>query len=323
MAVKNSGNTLLHLRTLFNVGAIGALTDGQLLIAAAVAAASGGGAARAAVPAGLADSTIVYAGTASAVPTSVAVITEGVLASMFLSKIKIVMTAAAVVAALAAGAVALAQSGIGRPAERQDQEHRKIVLTSSKAMDVTVTQRYVCQIHSQRRMNVRVPENGYLSKINVREGQAVKKGDRMFKIVPIRNNAKLNADQVDVTAPFDGIIDRLMQPGSLLKEGDILTTLSDNSVMRIYFNVPEKQYLEYMANLPQHKGDTIELVLANQTKFEQPGKIGAIEGTFNKGVGVGDRIVLEGIRQVHDGEKVELEFRPLEDVMRKPKNQSK
>ena len=38
---------------------------------------------------------------------------EGVLISMFLSKVKLVMTAAAVVAALAAGAVALAQSGIG------------------------------------------------------------------------------------------------------------------------------------------------------------------------------------------------------------------
>src|SRR5215472_13093097 len=31
MAAKNSGDALLHLRTLFNVGAIGALSDGQLL----------------------------------------------------------------------------------------------------------------------------------------------------------------------------------------------------------------------------------------------------------------------------------------------------
>jgi hypothetical protein len=31
MAVKNNGNALLQLRTLFNVGAIGALSDGQLL----------------------------------------------------------------------------------------------------------------------------------------------------------------------------------------------------------------------------------------------------------------------------------------------------
>ena len=53
-----------------------------------------------------------------------------------------------------------------------------------------------------------------------------------------------------VRAPFDGIVDRLKeQQGSLIKEGDILTTLSDNSVMWVYFNVTEKRYLEYMADL--------------------------------------------------------------------------
>ena len=41
---------------------------------------------------------------------------------------------------------------------------------------------------------------------------------------------------------------------------------------------------------------------------------------IKKGVGVGDRIVLEGIRQVRDGEKVEYEFRPPEEVMRKLMN---
>ncbi len=172
--------------------------------------------------------------------------------------------------------------------------------------------------------------------------------------------------------------------------------------MWVYFNVPETQYLEYMANRQQHEDDKIELMLANQTKFPQPGKLGAIEAEFNKetgniafradfpnpdgllrhgqtgtilihrkvhdaivipqratyeimdkryvyvvdkddvvhrreivvqnetddifvikkGVSVGDRIVLEGIRQVRDGEKVEYEFRPPEEVMRKPKNHS-
>ena len=85
--------------------------------------------------------------------------------------------------------------------------------------------------------------------------------------------AKLNFAKVK--APFDGIVDRQRkQLGSLVKEGDILTTLSDNSVMWVYFNVPEKQYLEYMANRKQHEAeDRIELVLANQEKFPYPGKI--------------------------------------------------
>ena len=41
---------------------------------------------------------------------------------------------------------------------------------------------------------------------------------------------------------------------------------------------------------------------------------------IKKGLGVGDRFVVEGTRQVRDGEKVEYEFRPLEEVMRKLKN---
>ena len=76
--------------------------------------------------------------------------------------------------------------------------------------------------------------------------------------------AKAELNFTNVIAPFDGILDRLHeQLGSLVKEGDILTTLSDNSVMWVYFNVPENQYLEYMANQKQHEEDKIELVLAN------------------------------------------------------------
>jgi membrane fusion protein (multidrug efflux system) len=76
------------------------------------------------------------------------------------------------------------------------------------------------------------------------------------------------------------------QLGSLIDEGDVLTTLSDNSVMWVYFNVPEAQYLAYMASSEQEKqNQKIELVLANGEKFPQPGKIGAIEAKFNNETG--------------------------------------
>src|SRR5205814_5320157 len=98
--------------------------------------------------------------------------------------------------------------------------------------------------------------------------------------------AQAELDFATVKAPFDGIVDRLhTQKGSLVKEGDMLTTLSDNSVMWVYFNVPEKQYLEYMANRKQHEEDKIELRLANGNKFQQIGKIGAIEAQFNNETG--------------------------------------
>lgn len=98
--------------------------------------------------------------------------------------------------------------------------------------------------------------------------------------------ARAELNFASVRAPFNGIIDRLhQQQGSLVEEGDILTTLSDNSLMWVYFNVPESRYLEYMANLKENKDLKIELKLANGTVFEHLGKIGAIEADFNNTTG--------------------------------------
>ncbi len=41
---------------------------------------------------------------------------------------------------------------------------------------------------------------------------------------------------------------------------------------------------------------------------------------IKKGLDVNDRIVFEGVRQIHDGEKVEYEFRSPEEVMANQKN---
>jgi membrane fusion protein, multidrug efflux system len=222
--------------------------------------------------------------------------------------------------------------------EEHHEEPRKVVVTSPEAEDVTLTQRYVCQIHSKRHIEIRALDDGYLEKILVKEGQAVKAGDTMFQIKPVLYKARLDAELAefrlaeleylnterlfrekavvsqnevllfkakmdrakakaelaqaefnftDITAPFDGIVDRLHErEGSLIKERDILTTLSDNSVMWVYFNVPEAQYLEYMASLKHDNEDhKIELVLANHNKFPQSGKIGAIEAQFNNETG--------------------------------------
>jgi membrane fusion protein, multidrug efflux system len=116
------------------------------------------------------------------------------------------------------------------------------------------------------------------------------------KLARAQANADLAAAEFNftkVTARFDGIIDRLKeQQGSLVKEGDILTTLSDNSVMWVYFNVTEKRYLEYMAETGQDKLNLdVVLMLANHNKFPHLGKIdpahniGAIEAQFNNETG--------------------------------------
>jgi membrane fusion protein, multidrug efflux system len=353
--------------------------------------------------------------------------------------------------------VILALASLSLPACHKHTEdhahhaHHKIVTTSPVVKDVTVTQQYVCQIHSQRHISIRPLVNGYLEAITVREGQAVKAGEVLFKVVPVLYKATLDAEMAEarlaeieyqntqklyeqkvvsiqevmlfdaklakarakakkaeaemqfttVKAPFDGIIDRLHeQQGSLVKESDVLTTLSDNSLMWVYFNVPEARYLDYMASRGHDKeSEQVELVLANGNKFQYPGQIAAIEAKFNNetgtiqfradfpnagrllrhgqtgtvllhrkvhgavvipqratfeildrqyvfvvdkdsvarqreikvlheqedvyvvgaGLGPDDRIVVEGVREVHDGEKVESEFRSPDLILSKQK----
>ena len=119
-----------------------------------------------------------------------------------------------------------------------------------------------------------------------------------------RNRAKANFDRAtaevgftSIVAPFDGIVGRqLMQHGSLIEVGDTLTTMSDNAVMWVYFNVPEADYLRFKslrgANDPQSprtlelSGATIQLRLANGQIFNKnAAKTLTIESEFNRETG--------------------------------------
>lgn len=102
--------------------------------------------------------------------------------------------------------------------------------------------------------------------------------------------AELSLNQVhlqftEIRAPFDGIIDKLqVRPGSLLDEGDLLTTLSDNSKMWVYFNVPEAEYLDYKSKEDNSK-PVVNLEMANHQLFKYPGIVETIEADFDNETG--------------------------------------
>ena len=90
----------------------------------------------------------------------------------------------------------------------------------------------------------------------------------------------------EIHAPFDGIVGRFhVRKGSLLDEGELLTELSDNSTMWIYFNVPEAEYLAYQKNALAGNGTKVKLRMANGEEFDQVGEITAIESDFNNTTG--------------------------------------
>ncbi|WP_020595767.1 efflux RND transporter periplasmic adaptor subunit [Spirosoma panaciterrae] len=98
--------------------------------------------------------------------------------------------------------------------------------------------------------------------------------------------AKVHLGFTEVRAPFDGIMDHFqVRLGSLVDEGDLLTTLSDNSQMWVYFNVPEAEYLNYKTHAQQENLNHVNLLMANNQVFNHPGVVQTIEADFNNETG--------------------------------------
>ncbi len=98
--------------------------------------------------------------------------------------------------------------------------------------------------------------------------------------------AKVHLGFTEIKAPFAGIMDHFyVREGSLLAEGDLLTTLSDNSKMWVYFNVPESEYLNYKTKANNSNLMNVKLKMANQEVFEYPGVVQTIEADFNNETG--------------------------------------
>jgi membrane fusion protein (multidrug efflux system) len=223
-----------------------------------------------------------------------------------------------------------------KPKETEKEEATKLLVTSPVKMDTSITKEYVSQIRSIRNIEIRAQEKGYLQNIYVDEGQYVKKGQLLFKIMPTlyeaemkRAQAEVNVAEIEVQntrplaeknivsknelamaqaklekakaelalaqthlafteirAPFDGLIDRLhLKLGSLVEEGELLTSLSDNSQMWVYFNVSEPEYLAYKEQSKTNGKLTVHLLTADKQPFKYAGVVETIEGEFNNETG--------------------------------------
>jgi membrane fusion protein (multidrug efflux system) len=220
--------------------------------------------------------------------------------------------------------------------KHEKEEEAKFMVTSPILKDTLIYKDYVCQIHAINHIELRSLEKGYLQNIYVDEGQFVKKGQLMFKIMPVIYQAETQKAQANVNyaeieyqntknladsgivsknelalakatldkeraelalsqahlafteirAPFDGYMDRFYERlGSLIDEGALLTTISDNSQMWAYFNVPEAEYLSYITNTKKQDAQKVSLQMANNEIFDQTGTVQTIEADFNNETG--------------------------------------
>jgi membrane fusion protein (multidrug efflux system) len=223
----------------------------------------------------------------------------------------------------------------GTKAEEK-KEVEKYSITSPLGLDTSFTKEYVAQIRSIKNIEIRAQEKGFLQTIYVDEGQTVKAGQLLFKIMPkiyeaellkaeaeagaaeielqntkalVEKNivskneqamaqakldqakaeislAKIHLSFTEIRAPFAGTIDRLPKKlGSLIDEGELLTTLSDNSQVYAYFNVSEPEYLDYQTNTKNRGSSRVNLLLANNQVLKTSGVVETIEGEFNAETG--------------------------------------
>jgi len=101
-------------------------------------------------------------------------------------------------------------------------------------------------------------------------------------------DAQTKIGYLSVRSPFDGVIDRIpMKMGSLIADGTLLTTISDNGEMYAYFNVSENEYLQYRkTSSGKFQQDKLaELILSDGTVYSHPGKIETHEAEFSDNTG--------------------------------------
>lgn len=98
--------------------------------------------------------------------------------------------------------------------------------------------------------------------------------------------AKYHLSATEIRAPFAGFIDRIPSKiGSLLDEGALLTSLSDNSQMFAYYNVSEPEYIDYVGNVKNRGSNKVSLLLANNKLLPYEGEVQTVEGEFDNETG--------------------------------------
>lgn len=90
----------------------------------------------------------------------------------------------------------------------------------------------------------------------------------------------------EVRAPFDGIINRLpKKAGSMVSVGDVLTTLSSDGDVFVYFNVSEQEYLEISSRPDYAAENGLSLELADGRAYPSRGRIETLDAVIDKTMG--------------------------------------
>lgn len=169
-----------------------------------------------------------------------------------------------------------------------DQEYREEVLRANAQLKSAIAEAKSAELALE---NIKLlVRNNTVSKAeqDIAEAKLAAMQAKVEEATAHEATAKLRLGYTQLKAPFNGVIDRIpYKVGSLIDEGSLLTTLSDNSEVFAYFNVSEKEYLTFVENMKDYTDDAndVGLILANNRPYPHDGNVETIEGEFNSEVG--------------------------------------
>jgi RND family efflux transporter MFP subunit len=111
---------------------------------------------------------------------------------------------------------------------------------------------------------------------------------KMEEAMAHQTYAQLKLANTDIRAPFNGIINRIPHKiGSLIEEGTLLTSISENDEVYAYFDVSEKEYLNYARNMANDttSSKVVSLILADGNEHTHKGRIETVEGVIDEHTG--------------------------------------
>lgn len=170
-----------------------------------------------------------------------------------------------------------------------DEEYKTALSKAHAALQnaeaaATATQLEVDRVRLLVNRNVVVPSELEVAKARLAADKANIEEARSAVV-----SAENHISYTSIRAPFDGLIDRIpLKPGSLIDEGNLLTSLSDISSMYAYFSFPENEYLQYERTKGlsrQTHSDSVRLVLADGSNYPYNGKIETVEGEIEQSTG--------------------------------------
>ncbi|WP_207632727.1 efflux RND transporter periplasmic adaptor subunit [Foetidibacter luteolus] len=169
-----------------------------------------------------------------------------------------------------------------------DAEYQTQLSQSKAALASAVAEAKTAELE-MKRVKILVEKN-IISKTELELAEAkIKSAEaKISEARSLEENAKIRLSYTYIRSPFNGVIDRIpFKVGSLVTEGNLLTTVSNLEAMYAYFNVSENEYLRYMKTKKSNKPsmDDVVLVLADGTEYAYKGDIETMESEFDENTG--------------------------------------